>query len=93
MSGGRSPVARELGGMALLWAITRVGFLVVFAMVSLVFGLWFGAQLLATQREGITAIAHIQELEADQARQLEEMNQRLERIERLLLVQQGQEGR
>jgi len=76
------------------WArlLTLYGFTTVFALISLVFGLWFGTQLLATQREGITSIAHIQELQRVQAQQLQEVNDRLERLERLLLTQGGPGG-
>ena len=66
----------------LLRWVVQVGFLTVFAVVVLVYGLWFGVQLLGTQRDGIEAINRIQDVEAIQVRQLQQLDQRLERLER-----------
>jgi hypothetical protein len=62
--------------------IVQVGFLTAFAVIALLFGLWFGVQLLGTQRDGIEAINRIQDVEALQTRQLQQLDQRLERLER-----------
>ena len=68
---------RERAPRLVSW-IVQVGFTLAFAVVALVFGLWFGVQLLATQREGIASINRIREVETAQAQQLAELNQRLE---------------
>jgi hypothetical protein len=73
-----------------LRAIWAYGFGLVFSVTALVFGLYFGVELLRTQREGIESIGHIQDAEQVQVHQLEEISQRLERIERSQLVIQQQ---
>jgi hypothetical protein len=76
-----------------LRAIWFYGFTLVFAVACLVFGLYFGVQLLETQREGIAAINGIQAAEEVQLHQLEEISARLERIERnQLVISQQQAG-
>lgn len=67
---------------AVLRWVVQVGFLVVFAVVALVFGLWFGVNLMETQRAGIESINRIQDVETIQVRQLAQINERLERVER-----------
>ena len=67
-------------------AVWQYGFVTGFACLATVFGVWFGVQIVATQREGIEAIHHIQDAEYAQAQQLAEMNQRLERTQESLRV-------
>lgn len=77
----REPAPEERAPRVLRW-IVQVGFTLAFAVVALLFGLWFGVELLNTQREGIEAINQIRDYEMVQSRQLQQIDQRLERIER-----------
>lgn len=67
------------------------GFVTLFAVVALFYGLRFGNDLLATQREGIAAINRIEVFEQEQTYQLRLMGERLDRIEaRLSTVARGE---
>jgi len=68
------------------------GFVLLFALIALGYGLWFGQQLIETQRQGVDAITRIEVYEEQQTQQLNEINQRLERIERGLSGQVGPPG-
>lgn len=68
------------------------GFVLLFALIALGYGLWFGQQLIQTQREGVDAITRIEVYEEQQTQQMNEINQRLERIERGLSGQVGPPG-
>ena len=65
-----------------LEAVVRYGFATAFAMLCAVFGLWFGVQLLQTQREGIAAINQIRAEQTHQTQEVKEVNQRLELLSR-----------
>ena len=78
----RGAGGRERRPPRLLWWVVQVGFLTVFSVIALSFGVWFGVQLMATQRDGIESINRIQDVEELQARQLQGIDQRLERLER-----------
>jgi len=68
------------------------GFVLLFALIALGYGLWFGQQLIETQRQGVDAITRIEVYEEQQTQQLNEINARLERIERGLSGQVGPPG-
>lgn len=61
------------------------GFLTLFAVVSLFYGLRFGSELLATQRDGIASINRIEAFQMEQTYQMRQVNERLERIEARLI--------
>ena len=66
------------------------GFLLLFGVVSLFYGLKFGTELLATQRDGIASINRIETFQMEQTYQLRQVNERLERIEaRLVGLESG----
>lgn len=65
----------------LLWWAVQLGFLTVFGVAALGYGLWFGTQLVATQRQGLEAIAKIEIFEQEQVYQMRQMSERLDRIE------------
>ena len=71
-----------MGPTGWLRAAWVYGFTLVFSVTALVFGMWFGVQLMATQRDGIEAINRIQDVEALQSHQLAGLDERLERLER-----------
>jgi len=72
-------------------AVVQVGFLVVFAVVMLIYSIYFGNELLKTQREGIVSINRILDAEQTQTQQLQEMNQRLDRLGETMTVLAAQE--
>ena len=68
------------GFTKLIAAVVQVGFLVLFAVVMLVYSIYFGNELLKTQRDGIVSINRILDLEQAQAQQLHEINARLDDV-------------
>lgn len=68
-----------------LEVLARWGFVTVFALVSLVYGLRFGNELLQTQRDGIAAINRIETFEQEQVYQLRLLSERMDRIEARLI--------
>lgn len=68
----------------------QYGFAFIFAVIAMVYGLYFGNQLLKTQREGIESISRIEIFEQEQVYQLRQISERLDRIEaRLSQVSSG----
>lgn len=65
----------------LLWSY---GFPMLFAVVCLGYGLWFGTELIKTQRAGIGAIQRIEVYEQEQTYQMRQMEEHLYRLEALV---------
>lgn len=59
----------------------QYGFALIFAVVTMVYGLYFGNQLLKTQRDGIESISRIEIFEQEQVYQLRMISERLYAIE------------
>lgn len=74
----REPLASPGGWWRVLW---NFGFPMLFGLIALGYGLWFGTQLVETQRSGIEAITRIETYEAEQTYQLRTLEERLYRIE------------
>lgn len=65
----------------LLGWVVQVGFTLAFAIVALLYGLWFGQQLIVTQRAGVESIRRIEVFEQEEVYQLRQISERLDRIE------------
>lgn len=75
-----------------LEAAWRWGFPLVFAVTALVYGLYFGNQLLQTQRQGVESISRIEAFEQEQVYQLRQISERLDRVEAKLAAGGGGGG-